>query len=64
MASPTIEWEGEEMQEKENLWELIQTFDLQLISFKKTITTILDKLHIYVSRFMQVCKLAYLSIIT
>jgi len=28
VGSPSKEWEGEEMQERENIWELIQTFDL------------------------------------
>lgn len=27
VASPSKEWEGEEMQESENIWEFIQTFD-------------------------------------
>lgn len=51
---PSKEREGEEMQERENIWEHIQSFDLHWISFKRTITTILHKLHICDSRFKYV----------
>lgn len=56
VASPSKEWEDEEIQEKENIWELIQTSDLHWISFKRRITTILYKLHIYDTRFMYICQ--------